>query len=187
RFRIEEARTMADLDRFDRLPGLQVDRAKRGAPGHPLPLPEHIARVVGIDHFDAVQRDGAILHIEAQAAEAAVARDGDDVGFIPQAAPDAHKQRGLSAKIEPTVIGGGKGAGAGTGLEPALGVFAPDFEARLAAASLGRIDERNLADEAIAVEVEPGRLFPRADLGIDSEHVGLAACIDDAYFLELDG
>src|SRR5262245_9563563 len=187
RLRIEEARAVTDLDRFDRLPGFQADRAKRGTPGHPLPFPEHIAGVVGVDHLDAVQRDGAVLHIEAQAAEAPIARNGDDVGLISQAAADAHKQWGLTAKVKPTVVGRGKSTGSRAGLEPALGVFAPHLQARLAARGWGRIDESNLADEAITVEVEPGCAFPRADLGINREHIGLTACIDDAHFLELDG
>src|SRR5262245_18653325 len=187
RIRIEEARAVTDLDRFDRLPGFQADRAKRGTPGHPLPFPEHIAGVVGVDHLDAVQRDGAVLHIEAQVAEAPIARNGDDVGLVSQAAADAHKQWGLTAKVKPTAVGRGKSTGSRAGLEPALGVFAPDLQARLAATGWGRIDEGNLADEAIAVDVEPGRAFPRADLGINREHIGLTACIDDAHFLELDG
>src|SRR5215468_5795196 len=139
--RIENPRAVADLDLFDGQLRFQLDRTKGGAAGNALPLAEHVARAVGIDHLDPIERNGAVLDIEAQSPEAPVTRHRDDVSFIAQAAPNAHKQRRLPAKIEPAIVGRGKGAGPGSGLEPAVGILAVDLQPRLAAAGLARVDK----------------------------------------------
>src|SRR5215510_3958765 len=153
--RIEKPRAVADLDLLDGQFGFQLDRTKRGAAGNPLPLGEHLARAVGVDHLDPIERNGTVLDVEAQAPETPVARHRDDVRFIAQTTPDAQEQRRLPAKVEPAIVGRGKGAGSRSRLEPTLGVLAVDFQPSLAATGLAGIDKLQFPDKSITLQFQP--------------------------------